>query len=196
MGPFTPIGVMMPEGSLLRLKKRFSKNALSGLGLITVTEYRLIRAGDVYAQGGQPSESRPHQPQPLPMQQKNEQAPVQAQVQQEPARTLQPDVSGSAQQYHVPNPNQSMESKSSLPKKTDVRPDDAWRPIEDASTLFSDPELKQAGGAVTGGLVRKSGSTTYLAVPVSPEKPFPAMPIFCFGTMEAIRGASYIVFSN
>ena len=114
-GRFVPIGVMMPEGSLLRLKKRFSKNALSGLGLKTVTEYRLIRAGDVYAQGGQPSESR--SPQPLSMQLKNEQAPVQAQVQQEPTRALQPDVSSSAQQYHVPNPNQSMESESSSPKK-------------------------------------------------------------------------------
>jgi hypothetical protein len=47
---------------------------------------------------------------------------------------------------------------------------------------------------MTDTLFRKEDGFTYLAVPIVRGRPFPAMPIFCFGSSRKINGKNYVVF--
>jgi hypothetical protein len=60
--------------------------------------------------------------------------------------------------------------------------------------LFSDPGVAAACSGVTGALSVLPGGVPALAVPISPEEPFPMMSVFCFGSPEEIGGRTYIVF--
>jgi hypothetical protein len=69
-----------------------------------------------------------------------------------------------------------------------------WRPIEKPSSLFNDETIAEACEEVSGALAMEQAGLTMLAVPVSPDAPFPMMPIFCFGSSEDIGGQEYIIF--
>ena len=68
-----------------------------------------------------------------------------------------------------------------------------WAPCREPGTVFADPELQSACAGVRGALTRKQGDETLLAVPLGPDRPFPMMPVFCFGTCERIGGSTYLV---
>lgn len=69
-----------------------------------------------------------------------------------------------------------------------------WQLRKDPSALFSDPDLAEISMKIAGALTRVGDDLTFLAVPVSQNKPFPMMPIFCFGNLEFIDGESYLIF--
>lgn len=69
-----------------------------------------------------------------------------------------------------------------------------WQPEDTPASLFSDSELIKSCGRLQGAMKYTEGEYTYLAVPASPDKPFPMMPVFCFGSFETIKDAPYIVF--
>ena len=70
----------------------------------------------------------------------------------------------------------------------------AWEPEEYPELLFHDEDLSQIASGIQSALKLTYEGITFLAVPVSPYEPFPAMPIFCFGESLTIAGKDYIVF--
>lgn len=69
-----------------------------------------------------------------------------------------------------------------------------WEKITNASALFDDEEVSCACTKLTDALQMEENGIHYLAVSADPEKPFPMMPVFCFGEEEQISGNRYIVF--
>lgn len=69
-----------------------------------------------------------------------------------------------------------------------------WRPAPPLSRLIEDPELYEGRESIPGALVTEQDGFTLLAVPVSPEEPFPLMGIFCFGYPTQIGDKDYILF--
>jgi hypothetical protein len=71
----------------------------------------------------------------------------------------------------------------------------SWQDVSEPWRLFRDPELSETCRAVSGGLMREeSGGELSFAIPLQRDRPFPAMPIFCFGTFEKIQEKPYVVF--
>ena len=58
------------------------------------------------------------------------------------------------------------------------------------------PALRELGRTLgrEGVLTRQEGDAVFLAVPLDRDRPFSAMPIFCFGSPETISGRNWIVF--
>ena len=50
-GEYITVGVMMPDGGRLRLKKSFTKNALAAMGLYNAAGFYLIRPGEIFGGG-------------------------------------------------------------------------------------------------------------------------------------------------
>ncbi len=71
---------------------------------------------------------------------------------------------------------------------------DGWFHADHPDTLFSDPDFADICRGVRDALTKQAGELTLLAVPVSPDEPFPMMPVFCLGDSGRIGGREYIVF--
>jgi hypothetical protein len=71
---------------------------------------------------------------------------------------------------------------------------DGWFHTDQPETLFSDPDFADICRGVSNALTKQAGELTLLAVPVSPDEPFPMMPVFCLGDSGRIGGREYIVF--
>lgn len=69
-----------------------------------------------------------------------------------------------------------------------------WHSCNSPGELFNDPDAALALSGAAGVLSAEKDGFVYIAVPVDPEKPFPAMPIFCFGNQGTIGGREYLVF--
>jgi hypothetical protein len=70
-----------------------------------------------------------------------------------------------------------------------------WQEAAEPWRLFADEELSEVCREVKGGLKRleENGEISF-AVPLERDRPFPAMPIFCFGTYMKIGEKGYVVF--
>ena len=149
------IGVMMPEGGGLHLKKYLTKNDLYIKKLDTVKRYVLIENGAVYPAA-------------------------------EPAF---PDAEKSS-------PEAEEDDKAAEAVKADKKEGSGslWHNCSDPGSLFDDAEAARALSGADGVLTAEKDGFVYIAVPVDPEKPFPAMPIFCFGNQGTIGGREYLVF--
>lgn len=75
-----------------------------------------------------------------------------------------------------------------------VQPPGGWSEAPNPEELFNDPGVAAACGGVTGALLSSRDGYQLLAVPISPEEPFPMMSVFCFGSPEEIGGRTYVVF--
>lgn len=158
---FIPIGVMLPRGETMTLKKNFSKNTLRSMGITKINSCHLIRAGESFAKKD------------ILVKDQNEKQIL-------PATATEQD---------------SQTTVDHLVKET--RPNnkhELWQLRKDPSALFSDPDLAENSMNIAGAMTRMEDNLTFLAVPVSPNKPFPMMPIFCFGNLEFIDGESYLIF--
>lgn len=174
---YIPIGVMLPEGSELRLKKSFTKSKLAAIGLHEINDCTLIRSDEVF------STTPKHTPNPLPK--------------YTPEQSYDKNLSHSSRHFSTQQTQRdNLMQNNIFGTKSNQKVDSerSWRLIEDPSALFSDPDLKEVSKNIAGALIREDGKTFHLAVPVSPNKPFPMMPVFCFGSLEIIDGESYIVF--
>jgi hypothetical protein len=72
--------------------------------------------------------------------------------------------------------------------------EDGWFLADDPAALFEDADIAKTCEDVTDALMMEREDGTLLAVPVSHDKPFPMMSVFCFGTSRLIGRREYIVF--
>lgn len=75
------------------------------------------------------------------------------------------------------------------------RETEEWLDEPEPERLFSDEELRRVCRDMYDTLSAVCGGETLLAVPVESRRPFPAMPIFCFGEPKRIGGRDYVVFT-
>ena len=109
---------------------------------------------------------------------------------EEPPVYLEPtpaDTSG--EQRFLPEPPQN-----GVPETGGNEFSDGWTRVETPGMFFSDLSVAEACESVSGALVAARDGFELLAVPISPEEPFPLMPVFCFGSSEIIAGREYIIF--
>lgn len=85
-------------------------------------------------------------------------------------------------------------SPSSAKAEPDPPKENPWHPARDLSLLFLDPELKRACAGVRSGFLRTEDGFVYAAIPISPDEPFPLMPVFCFGRSDFLSGKEYLIF--
>ena len=69
-----------------------------------------------------------------------------------------------------------------------------WTSQANISALFSDQDLKTASQTVEEAMTRPGDDYIALAIPFEAGKPFPLMPIFCFGRSEMLHGRPHLVF--
>ena len=184
-GAYIPIGVMVPDGGLLRLQKRFSKNDIARLGICEDAVFTLL-AGDiseippaehVAANNGNERGAAAHF---------HEKDNVAASGRKEQEISERNDYTRRA---GIKSPVQyGRELLEEKPGRS------LWMPVADPSVLFSDTEIEQMCRGVDGAITLTENEFTLLAVPVSPSKPFPMVSVFSFGSPEMIGGESYIVF--
>lgn len=125
------LGVMLPDAGGYYIRRSFSKNAMTELGIREIDSFRLIYP----------------------------------------------------------------ETDKKLDAETDAPSADGWQDIAEPWHLFRDNELSEICRDVKGGRIRReeNGDITF-AVPLDRDAPFPAMPIFCFGTYKKIGNRSYVLF--
>ena len=83
-------------------------------------------------------------------------------------------------------------------KPADITPQSgtgAWQCEYEPWSIFTDEEIQLACRGLNGALRRSCGDTEELAIPVSPNEPFPMMPVFCYGDIAEINGRQYVVFT-
>lgn len=103
--------------------------------------------------------------------------------------------------YLIPA-SQEIEKQSQKPEETGAKNTSAetempavqWEREEYPELLFQDADLAQVCSGVKEALKLTYEGIVFLAIPLSPYEPFPAMPIFCFGESLTIAGKDYIVF--
>lgn len=143
------IGVMMPDGGALHLRKYFTKNDLYIKNLSDAKKYLLIEHDAEYKPEETPPDDAPEEDVPA------------SPVNEEPDDNAEPSI---------------------------------WRPCAYPEKLFNDAEAGASIAGCSGVLTSEKDGFTFVAVPVDPDKPFPAMPVFFFGTQGRINGNDYLVF--
>ena len=69
-----------------------------------------------------------------------------------------------------------------------------WKSVSRPEELFRTPWLRRALAGAEGTLMKKTGKGRSLALPYSPERPFPLTPLFCFCRICRIEQREYAVF--
>lgn len=93
----------------------------------------------------------------------------------------------------APSNNMCAEPKPRAEEMEDL--ESAWTAEPEPQRHFADRELQMVCRAVDGALSKEGrNGMTLLAVPFETGKPFPLMPIFCFGEAIRIRGENYLLF--
>lgn len=210
-----PLGVMMPEGDVLRFQKSYSKNSMAQLGLQGVTGFILVTPKGPYAPEGfenqaQAAEENASDLPPLGGEEMTEnpaENPAENLAEENPSLPWEntenlPEVAGE----NVPAPPETPaeikaeekdgEEAAQKPDETaaQVQGGDGWEPVSDPGALFTDRDIAAVCEQVRGAFSLKRGDLTMLAVPVRGDEPFPMMPIFCFGHNQTIAGREYVVF--
>lgn len=87
------------------------------------------------------------------------------------------------------------EEKKQVEEKKEAFREEGWQPVSEPWRLFRDEELAEVCRQVKGAkMKREENGDISLAVPLERNAPFPAMPIFCFGTYDKIANKPYVVF--
>lgn len=92
------------------------------------------------------------------------------------------------------NEKPKIEKEQVEPKQEEDKRASPWSLVEDAASLFYDPELKETAAGIKGGIMANVGDTILFAIPISSEQPFPLMPVFRYGSSAMIEGKCCIVF--
>lgn len=108
-------------------------------------------------------------------------------------KTVPVDKSKSFEVYGI-NEKPKIEKEQMEQKKEEDKRASPWSLVEDAASLFSDPELKETAAGIKGGIMANDGDTILFAIPISSEQPFPLMPVFRYGSSAMIEGKCCIVF--
>ena len=72
---------------------------------------------------------------------------------------------------------------------------DGWETLEAGTGFFQkDPWLSRQAAGLSGALWRREGGLRLLAIPWSPDHPFPLPALFCFARTQVIRGSACVVY--
>lgn len=69
-----------------------------------------------------------------------------------------------------------------------------WTACKDPEALFNDGEAGSAVAACSGVITAEYDGSTYVAVPVKENEPFPPLTIFYFGQRGMLNGKEYLMF--
>ena len=112
----------------------------------------------------------------------------------EPKIELRPEPTPEPKPEPTPKPRPEPTSEPG-PEPTPEPLPVKWTPHPDPGILFTDPDLVSASAYLKGTMTRPCGNDCIeLAVPFEYGKPFPLLPIFCFGTAVEIDDRAYLVF--
>lgn len=177
-GRLVPIGVMVPYGNAWGLDRTYSVLALKQMGIETVEAAEIIGAEEAVKTMDVP-----------PMIKTEPQLQIMPEPQPEMAEETLPE-------HMEPDclPETEKEAEVLPEKQSEPELIYDWRKETEPERLFKDPDIKRACRDMTETLVCKVGEITYLAVPIIRGRPFPALPIFCFGSSMKINGNNYVVF--
>jgi hypothetical protein len=156
----------------------------------------------------EPQPKRQAQPETRTEPQPERQAQLETRTEPQPERQAQPETRTEPQpeRQAPPSANTEQTKPQDSPEQAEAgtgaetvpaeKPGaaDGWFHADQPETLFSDPDFADICRGVSNALTKQAGELTLLAVPVSPDEPFPMMPVFCLGDSGRIGGREYIVF--
>ncbi len=168
------IGIPVPKGGGLYLKRSFSKAALVAMGLGAIRRCLLVPADQDISQykTAPPAPDVDTEPQPAPVQE----------PESDPIMPTDDSSDGMNNTSKDANDNMRVLAPSDLP---------GWYLEPEPERYFEAPELKDACKGLSGVLYSGDG---LLAFPWSPEEPFPLLPAFTGGTPSTLGGRNYILY--
>jgi hypothetical protein len=160
------------------IKKRFTKNALRELGFAEPSAFELVLPGEEYT----PEEC--------------------AAGECVPEECVPEGGGADAPETAEPEPVTLPEPEPTTPTEPDPKPPPApprpltgeWAPEPEPGRFFPGGGEAAFTEKARGALARADGDAIHIAVPISGDAPFPAMPVFCLGEPETIGGEDYLVF--
>ncbi len=168
-GSVVSIGIPVPDGNGMYLKRSFSDDALASMGLERIGSCLLIPAdADIAAYT-----TEKERPDPVP-----DEAPATAEEVAETTHNFAEDANAKS-------------------RETAIIPSDVpgWSVEPDPARYFSSRELKSACAGARGVLMSRDGSATFLAFPWSTDEPFPLLPAFRSGSAVTLGGRQYIIYN-
>lgn len=170
---FALIGVPMPAGGELRLKKKISKSELKHLGIDDISSFILSETAPVSA-GSVTAEKAPAQQAAAPW-------------------PDSPPQTGAAIPMTAASPGAAdREAAAASPEPQPAAY--IWKSETEPGRFFSDSSISASCRGLEGCLSAGEGDISMLAVPVSQDAPFPLIPVFLYGSGEMIGGREYVVF--
>ena len=164
------IGVMMPSGGKLSIKKEMTQNDLNEKGIESLERF-IITGQETVQRGGQKAERG-----------------LSDILEEHSVKNVE---NGNDKNSDIAGKKLGEQDSKILNSPDEAR---TWKEIDSIEGVISNDEVVKSGGSLTGALLRECGQMQLLAVPLSSEEPFPLMSIFCFGTEERVNGNDYIVF--
>ncbi len=207
-GRAIPIGVMTPSESCWKIEKTLSPASLRRMGVTEIEGARLVGVGAEYvetsraAAGAAEAEASEAPPAKAP--------PLYPETGREPAEApfvrelYMRAAEDGAHEAEEPRPESAPGMTEAVQTQPEIIMDEAdaeadvfeagWKRENEPERLFKDLELQRACRDMMDVLTKIDDGYTYLAVPLVRGRPFPAMPIFCFGNSRKINGKNYVVF--
>ena len=187
---YIPIGIPVPVGGRLRLTKKYTGNDLKALSFDSITHFELYDADETPVmkapENGEEQRERedgaaetavmtPEEEPPEPAEERDTECAV-----TEAEETAERPVIAEDDEAHV--------------EITEQPAGPVWRPADDPSALFDDPELKETASVIENGMTAEDGESLLFAIPVTSGTPFPLMPVFRYGWSAMVDGKFCSVF--
>ncbi|UOO37387.1 hypothetical protein IZU99_09015 [Oscillospiraceae bacterium CM] len=206
-GKYIPLGVLVPEAGVLRLKKSYTRNGLAFIGYQDAQSYHLVKPAEVYADAPALRQATADAGTPriavsANTTEKADEAAADTRL-APTANSIDTTVSVPEAPLHTTEHDDAFEEMPLLKVHGDAEPESTpdspsavggWRPIGEPARLFDDETISEACQGIEGALTTEQDGLTLLAVPVSPSAPFPMMSIFCFGEPFEIGSGEYLLF--
>lgn len=183
---YETIGVMMPGSDGVHLTKYFTKNDLYIKNLEAAQKYLLINSDTEYP-SAVIQEPQTETVTEAMLEAVFQELPINAEADINSEDTT--DEPGGCQK---PEGVEDISSFQEGEEEANCSP--LWMPCVSPQLLFNDREAGKSIAGCQGVLTAEKDDFTYVAVPVDPGKPFPAMPIFYFGSQGTYNGKNYLVF--
>ena len=173
-GAAASVGIPVPRGEGMYLKKTISASSLRSTGLEDIEKCLLVPPdSDIGSFARSSLEEMPRDPAPDPGQASRD-GPEYEAVPSEPERGVSAGEPESAQR---PPPAGA-----------------GWQRLRGSEELFSDPSLREECPSLKGALLWGSAASGSLAFPYSPDAPFPVISRFRRASSRVIGGRMHIVY--
>jgi Asp-tRNA(Asn)/Glu-tRNA(Gln) amidotransferase C subunit len=219
-GRIIPIGVMTPQDNGWKLEKTLSPASLRQMGIAEIEGVRLSGADNVNI--GTVNKVQMNMPEIIAEQQEAiipaEDELILQEERQTPSREINKmqlntdEIIGNPYVYDnsriYPEQIQNLQAEElitpdEIPIKAETKQytepaaveyETGWMREDEPERLFKDRDIQKSCRDMTDTLIKVEDGYTYLAVPIVRGRPFPAMPIFCFGSSRKINGKNYVIF--